>query len=344
MSSDKRDVYEPYKSPEVHKGRLKEFGIHKEKVGGYEPFYVDLDGWKLGYDAPMHREPGQRLKRKPDPVKPPDGKEGSTYFENAPYNRHAENDWIAREFKGLHKKHRNYTVSIMQHQRNQRLSMSEIANIQQRRRKVAQLLLEGGYSQRQMAEIIGVSDTTIHRDIQALDTIWREEMAQSVDTYRNRLIKRLEYVLRESKDAWERSKLEKRKEKKKLAKGKKQKGKKGNQKVEELTITTEDRIGDPRHLENFQDAAVNIAAFQGVDQNQLTKFEINILPPLPEEKFGRYGIKSGDYGGGDQDLDAVKEGMNTAYRLQAISEKRAQKQAKAEEAEFEDLPESDEEE
>lgn len=214
--------------------------------------------------------------------------------------------------------------------------MSDLAKKQQRRRKVAQLLLEGGYTQKQMADMIGVAPSTIHNDCKVLDKIWREEMAKSVETYKARVVQRLSYAMRENKEAWERSKLKKVKEKTKT-----KEDSKGNKESKEVTVSEEDLIGDPRFLENFADNAIDIALFQGVEKQDSTKFEVTIMPPLPEEKFGRYGITSDDYDNQDDsnELDNVKMRLesNEKERLQQEQVRLQAKSVDAEDVEFEEI-------
>jgi hypothetical protein len=58
--------------------------------------------------------------------------------------------------------------------------------IHERRQRVASLRLAGIRSETQIAKLVGVSQPTIHRDLVALDTEWRQQAAEDIAAAKGR--------------------------------------------------------------------------------------------------------------------------------------------------------------
>lgn len=183
--------------------------------------------------------------------------------------------------------------------------------IRQRRRKVAYLMTEFGLSATDIAAKVDTSPTTALKDMRWLEKAWQKEMAINVGDAKNQAIRRHEYVLREARLSFEKSKRGTKILKKKT----KDDAEKGRS--EETSREEKNSPGDPRFLEIFQEATDSIASLQGVDNTDIEAISINItMPSLPDE-FKEYGLTP-----------------------QQESQKKIEA---AEDAEYEDVPESDDE-
>lgn len=64
-----------------------------------------------------------------------------------------------------------------------------------RRRKVAAILLSGVTDQVQIAKQLGVSQPTIHRDVKAIEERWREQAAADIATAKGQDLQRIERLI-----------------------------------------------------------------------------------------------------------------------------------------------------
>ena len=80
------------------------------------------------------------------------------------------------------------------------------ANIQDRRNRVSELLLDGK-AYRQIAQLLDIpSLKTIHDDVHAIFAEWREERVKNADKYMLVELDRLLFVLKEAEEQWHLSK------------------------------------------------------------------------------------------------------------------------------------------
>lgn len=153
----------------------------------------------------------------------------------------------------------------------------------QRRREVAKLMVEYGYNDKTIADLIGVSIDTIRSDREWLHSLWVQEAVENVDIAKADLLKRKLFVLEEARRAWEDSK----KDTVRSVNKKKSRTKGGDETEDSVTSTT--NTGNSEFLRLFDKTAEDIAALQGFERDKITT-QINItMPSLPSD-FSKYGI------------------------------------------------------
>lgn len=163
-----------------------------------------------------------------------------------------------------------------------------------RRMEVAKLMTEYGYNDRTIAKMVGVNFATISRDRKFLEELWIEEAVHDVDKAKQQLIRRKEFLLDESRRAWEKSKGRTKTSKKKDKRVNAGAGsKKGSSVEKEETETVKDELGNPKYLELFDKVAEDIAELQGVKKDRITSQVNIVMPSLPDE-FKKYGLNENE--------------------------------------------------
>lgn len=143
-----------------------------------------------------------------------------------------------------------------------RIDLLDDLTVASRRAKVAKLYLEGEINQGQIAIQLGVSQSTVSRDIKEILTEWRESAIRDFDEARQIELNRLFKIENEMWAAWEKSKLDATSETEETsAAGVK------------LTIKKERQFGDPRYLQLALQCLDKRCKLLGLDQN-VTKLEI----------------------------------------------------------------------
>ena len=116
------------------------------------------------------------------------------------------------------------------------------------REQIAQWYLQG-LTQAKIGERLGLDQSMVSRDLQAIQAEWLKNTTLAIDEYKARELAKIDHTERCYWEAWERSIEEFR------ARTIKAKGIKADQKVQakpeqaEQTIYTENRCGDPRFLD-----------------------------------------------------------------------------------------------
>lgn len=123
----------------------------------------------------------------------------------------------------------------------------------QRREQVAALYLRG-YRQRQIAEQLKTSQSTISKDLKALHQEWKESRLHSMDEAKAAELDRLAEVEREAWEAWEQSKKD----------AVVYRTKDGKDGTEKQTIR-KGQVGDPRFLERVQQVINKRCELLGLD-------------------------------------------------------------------------------
>lgn len=118
--------------------------------------------------------------------------------------------------------------------------------VSRRRRKIADLYLQG-IVQADIAERVGVNQSTVSRDLKALQRQWQESALVDIDEAKAQEIAKIDRLEREYWDAWVRSCSK--------AETVRQRGKKSGDMPAEITAvdrTVKDQDGDPRFLAGVQ--------------------------------------------------------------------------------------------
>lgn len=158
----------------------------------------------------------------------------------------------------------------------------------ERQAKVARIFVERpSLTHQEIGDMFGVSRACITKDLREIEQMYIEETLDNVEVAKARAIKRQEWRLKEAHDAWERSKAEQVETK---TKKKESTGQQGGTE-EEVQEKRKQTPGDPRFLDQFGEAAIEIAALQGVDKlDGSHNLNVNInMPDLPAE-YGDFGL------------------------------------------------------
>ena len=140
--------------------------------------------------------------------------------------------------------------------------MAITANIKDRRRQVAKLLLDG-LTYQEIADKIGVKGKkTIHDDVHAIFAEWRKECMTDIEKSFLVELDRLKFVLTEAQEHWEKSKTAKRVRRtvRTLADGKK-----------ERTTETMRLVPDKNYLELIVRTSERLCKMLGLDAVQEIK-------------------------------------------------------------------------
>lgn len=160
-----------------------------------------------------------------------------------------------------------------------------------RRLEVAKLLTEYGYNDTVISRLLEVSVSTIRSDREWLMALWLKTAVNDVEHAKQQLIRRKEFILDETRRAWERSKgtTSSRKKKEKKTTG----GKAGNINQDETVESVDEHLGNPEYLKIFDKAADDIAELQGLKKDQIIN-KINItLPSLPDHVSNFFKTEEG---------------------------------------------------
>lgn len=172
------------------------------------------------------------------------------------------------------------------------------SEIEKHRRRISELYLKG-WLQEEIASEIGVHQSTVSRDLKAIQKIWQKETLIDFNEAKARELERIDILEREYWEAWERSRAEFQ------SKTIKQRGAKiektGEDEVTKITPVeatqkAEDRNGDPRYLAGVQWCitqrckilgieAPNKMEHTGADGGPLVSGPINIIVNAPDESI-----------------------------------------------------------
>ena len=145
---------------------------------------------------------------------------------------------------------------------------------QQRRMQVARIMLRGVTSQRALADKLGVSQTTIHKDIKVLEKKWIAEQLDNITETKARSLAELDQIIEEAWTAWEKSKKKKHQvtQRKKLDKD-------GNEFIE-TTTTVKESTGDVKYLNAALTAIDKRLEIHGLKVHKIapTSPETRIMP------------------------------------------------------------------
>jgi len=118
----------------------------------------------------------------------------------------------------------------------------------ERRPKVARLYLSGK-TQPEIAEEFGVNQSTISRDLKAIQQTWREAAIRDFDEARGQELAKLDNLELTYWQAWERSLGDFKVETSKARLNRQSSGEGDPRQSTEKTVKTEERNGDPRYLQ-----------------------------------------------------------------------------------------------
>lgn len=138
------------------------------------------------------------------------------------------------------------------------------------RRIIADLYLQG-WLQVNIAEKVGISQSTVSNDLKALQKEWLKSSLIDYDEAKSKELARIDRLEREYWDAWQRSLDEFRST---TLKGKRP-GDGEKPKPDEQTVRTEDRNGDPRFLAGVQWCIDRRCKVIGIDAPQ-RNLDINV--------------------------------------------------------------------
>lgn len=136
------------------------------------------------------------------------------------------------------------------------------------RREISRLYLQGMY-QTDIAAKLGLSQSTVSRDIQVLIEEWKIERVYDINEAKARELAKVDNLELEYWEAWHRSQENAEKE---IKKAKGAGGKASNQEIQKIT---EGQTGDPRFLSGIQWCIERRCLILGVDAPKKTKLEID---------------------------------------------------------------------
>ena len=148
--------------------------------------------------------------------------------------------------------------------------MAERLKTAERREEVADLRLRG-LTVREIAARCGVSHTTVIRDIREVEQVWIARAADVLGLAKGREVSRLELVIREAWDAWERSKQPEKKIVERKARRRNQSSAVRDQAgADDLVVTSRittvsQRAGASRFLSVIVTASAQIAQILGLN-------------------------------------------------------------------------------
>ena len=132
------------------------------------------------------------------------------------------------------------------------------ANIQDRRNRVSELLLDGK-AYRQIAQLLDIpSLKTVHDDVHAIFAEWREERVKNADKYMLVELDRLLFVLKEAEEQWL---LSKDRERTRTTTRRNGKGEQGETTVEVTKLSP-----DAKYLDVIVKASERLCRMLGVDK------------------------------------------------------------------------------
>lgn len=137
----------------------------------------------------------------------------------------------------------------------------------QRRHQVAELYLQG-WSQSAIAGQVNADQSTINRDIKAIQKEWRASSVRNFDAARELEIRKIDLLEREAWAAWERSK--------KPSQAAVVTGEGPSQKTRK---TMKNQVGDPRFLDQVNKCIAQRRTLLGLD----APLQVADVTPLPAE-------------------------------------------------------------
>lgn len=141
---------------------------------------------------------------------------------------------------------------------------NEPTRLAQRRQQVAELYLQS-WAQAAIGQELGISQPTVSQDLEAIRREWRESSVRDFDALRERELRKLDMLEREAWAAWERS--QRPSESTRVTQD-------GSGKLAQRTV--QQRIGDPRFLEQVQKCIAARRALLGLDA------PTRIAPVMPD--------------------------------------------------------------
>ena len=132
--------------------------------------------------------------------------------------------------------------------------LTKTIEIEQRRTRATQLALEG-QTQMEIAELLNVSQATIHLDLKAAREVWREKRLDNVDQKREEELLKINHLERTAWQAWFRSREDAQLERVTTEAGK-------------TTTVLERRgqVGDPRFLDQIRRCIERRCALDDLDK------------------------------------------------------------------------------
>jgi transposase len=148
-----------------------------------------------------------------------------------------------------------------------------VAAREARQSRVAKMLRGGGWTPRSIAKQLGVSLSTVQRDIKTITDALRSQSPEAFAASKRYAQERLDYIVREADAAWKRSQgqIVKRKIKGRVvreADGKWKVDTSGGKNGKDATILIEEyeAAGDPRYLEVMRAAIADYRKCLGIDE------------------------------------------------------------------------------
>lgn len=138
--------------------------------------------------------------------------------------------------------------------------------VMQRRARLAELFLRGQKNQTRLAELLGVDQGTISRDLEAMNKEWQATYLGDVNANKAEIIGELEASKAELWAAWERSKKPKERQRAKTVKGS---GRGGSGDRQEGEKSAEGRDGNPKFLQEIREIDNLIARLRGLITNKV---------------------------------------------------------------------------
>jgi predicted transcriptional regulator len=131
--------------------------------------------------------------------------------------------------------------------------------IQSDRAKIASFLLRG-WSQRDIAKEMGMTEAMVCRDVKTLRVEWTERAKIDIDSALGQELERIDRIEREAWEAWEESKKPLKTESQAATEGQSQK----------VSIRRTYRTGDPRYMAVVQWCSEHRAKLLGLTKNKVS--------------------------------------------------------------------------
>jgi hypothetical protein len=150
------------------------------------------------------------------------------------------------------------------------------AQLMRDRKKIAELYLKG-WLQVDIAEAVGVDQSTVSRDIMALIEEWKADAKSDIDAFIAHELARISLLEDTYWQAWQRSTENKEVEASKVIEGK------DGQRMEAQT-RSEGQAGDPRFLQGVQWCIERRCKLLGLDEPERFKGEIKVDDTLTDDQ------------------------------------------------------------
>lgn len=126
------------------------------------------------------------------------------------------------------------------------------------RAEIARLCLRG-YSQTQIAERVGISQSQVSRDLKVIEERWKTSAVLDMNTAKTVELQRINFLETQYWEGWDRSQQKDAKE------SKARRVKKAGNADEEATMKTETQVGDPRFLDGVLKTSAARRELLGLD-------------------------------------------------------------------------------